>query len=660
MQVETLPPGTILHGGRYKVERALGSGGFGHVYLSVDLDTQTQYAIKEYLVSGASGKAQLEHEAQVLRQLHHPNLPDFLSSFDERGHYYVVLGYIEGNDLTDYVRNVRQRNEVIPLNRLMGWLLSICDAVAFLHSQHPPIIHRDIKPDNIRITPNGTAILVDLGNAKTAADGARTLFFIRHQGTPGYAPLEQYPGGTGTDERSDVYALGGTLYFALTAHEPPSVSARNQSLSQKQPDLPSLQERLAQNPPDVPQEQRQFRLGVSKPGKPAPRHSRHLAQLGALSPETLRKLDSIIQRAMAMKPKDRYQSVVEFSNELKAVLRSLPDLGTPPTASNREIDPNSTVADLPMNYEALPHAQATNQGRPAQQAPIINPKAPAQQPPIINPKAPAQQVPTINPKMPAQQPQMTNPKVPAQQVQMTNPKVPAQQAQGQLGQAPPMATPAQNAGQAPLRCSRCAKELPPSAPFCPRCGNPTHTRSQPNLPKNPIGSSPNYPSQGSSQKPSVHDVSGDETILMSPHIPPQESADQTLRRNSPISPAQANPRLPRSTSVSPAIVPRQERLNAPSQPAPTAQPQPDPPKSPSPNGHTNVKPFIQSVSSGNNQVSVSVKPEPLPATIETTSSQPSQPQTSTNLAILGIIGVVTLIIVVLIVLVFLKAEPWHN
>ena len=84
----------------------------------------------------------------------------------------------------------------------MEWLLSICDAVAFLHSQKPPIIHRDIKPDNIRITPSGTAMLVDLGNAKTAADGARTLFFIRHQGTPGYAPLEQYPGGTGTDERS--------------------------------------------------------------------------------------------------------------------------------------------------------------------------------------------------------------------------------------------------------------------------------------------------------------------------------------------------------------------------------------------------------------------------------------------------------------------------
>ena len=370
MQMETLPAGTILHG-RYRVERALGSGGFGHVYLSVDLQTNAQYAIKEYLVTGANGKAQLEHEAQVLSHLHHSNLPALLTAFDERGHYYVVLGYIEGNDLTDYIRVVRQKNEVIPLARLMEWILSICDAVAFLHSQRPPIIHRDIKPDNIRITPGGTAILVDLGNAKTAADGARTLFFIRHQGTPGYAPLEQYPGGTGTDERSDIYALGGTLYFALTAHEPPSVSARNQALQQKQPDLPGLQDRLAHNPPDVPQEPRQFRLGVSKPSKPAPRHSRHLAQLGMLSPDVLHRLDAIIQRAMAMKPKDRYQSVADFSRDLQLVLKALPASTIPPVVNGRQVDPHSTQPDLPMLYEAMQNAQAA--GQVAQPAPPQTP-----------------------------------------------------------------------------------------------------------------------------------------------------------------------------------------------------------------------------------------------------------------------------------------------
>src|SRR6266849_3379722 len=356
--METLPSGTKLHG-RYRVERVLGNGGFGHVYLAIDLQTGQQYAIKEYLVTGSGGKAQLEHESRVLSQLHHPSLPAFQDAFDERGRYYVVLGYIEGRDLTDCIRATRTRGEIIPLERILNWLISICEAVTFLHNQHPPIIHRDIKPDNIRITPQGIAVLVDLGNAKATADGARTLFFIRHQGTPGYAPPEQYPGGTGTDVRSDVYALGGTLYFALTAHEPPSVSTRNESIRQGLPDLPSLQEQLAHNPPEESADAnagRQFRLGVTKPAKPAPRHLRHLAQLGTLPPELLAQLNRIIARAMAMKQKDRYLSVAEFSSDLRKVMTALPVPPSPTTPPSRPIDPNSTQPDLPLLYDAIQKA----------------------------------------------------------------------------------------------------------------------------------------------------------------------------------------------------------------------------------------------------------------------------------------------------------------
>ena len=360
MMMETVPSGTVLHR-RYRIERVLGSGGFGHVYLALDLKTDQQYALKEYFVTGSSGQAQLQHEAKVLSQLHHPNLPAFQEAFDERGHYFVVLSYIEGNDLTDLIRVARRSNEPIPLPRVMGWILAVCDAVQFLHSQQPVVIHRDIKPDNIRIMPNGTAILVDLGNAKATADGARTLFFIRHQGTPGYAPQEQYPGGTGTDTRSDVYALGATLYFALTAHEPPSVSTRNQSMQQGQPDLPSLQEMLANNPPPESAEAnaaRQFRLGVSKPSKPAPRHIRHLAQLGKLPPELLDQLNRIITRAMAMKQKDRYPSIAEFSNDLRKVVAALPAQNAPTPPPPRASDPNSTQPDLPLLYDAIQAAKS--------------------------------------------------------------------------------------------------------------------------------------------------------------------------------------------------------------------------------------------------------------------------------------------------------------
>ena len=350
--IETVPSGTVLHG-RYRIERVLGSGGFGHVYLVLDLSTNQQYALKEYLVSGPGGQEQLMHEANVLSQLHHPNLPAFHDAFNERGRYYVIINYIEGEDLTDIIRLTQRRNGAVPLTQLIGWMIETCDAVLFLHNQHPPVIHRDIKPDNIRIMRNGTAILVDLGNAKAYADGLRTLLFIRHQGTPGYAPPEQYPGGSGTDARSDVYALGATLYFAITAHEPPSVSTRNQALQQGRPNLPSLKEVLAQNPPeDSPEANaaKQFRLGVSKPAKPAPRHSRHVAQLALISSLAIDQLDAILQRSMAMRPKDRYQYVADLANDLKHVL------GVISAESKSMPNPYSTQPNLPQLYEAMQNA----------------------------------------------------------------------------------------------------------------------------------------------------------------------------------------------------------------------------------------------------------------------------------------------------------------
>ena len=609
-QMETLPSGTILYG-RYRVERALGSGGFGHVYLSVDLQTNTQYAIKEYLVTGASGKAQLEHEAQVLSHLHHPNLPAFLSAFDESGRYYVILGYIEGNDLTDYIRVVRQKNEPIPIARLMEWLLSICDAVAFLHSQRPPIIHRDIKPDNIRITPSGTAILVDLGNAKTAADGARTLFFIRHQGTPGYAPLEQYPGGTGTDERSDVYALGGTLYFALTAHEPPSVSARNQSLQQKQPDLPTLQDRLAQNPPENMQEPRQFRLGVSKPSKPVPRHSRHLAQLGMLPPELLRKLDAIIQRAMAMKPKDRYQSVTDFSNDLKIVLRALPT-STIPAAPDRPVDPHSTQPDLPMLYETLQNQKQAASAQPSQQ----------------------------NPTMPAQQRQGT----PARSVPTSQPQTPI-----------PATT---------LRCPNCNTELNRPAPYCPHCGSPLNP---PNPPKGPIG--PSDPGQRYGSRNAPQDISEEATMLIPPRVSPAEPPAPNRRAGSPN--AQTMPRGSTNANLPTLRAARQQQmLKTPSQPVPTVHPEnnvsaavgratEDAParpgmahasNAPTPAGtHEAVKPFIAASQTNG--------PSQAPTSQSASSSTHNQPDIAARKLFISLaIVVVALIIVMLLLIVFLRGK----
>ena len=456
MMMETVPSGTILHG-RYRIERVLGSGGFGHVYLAIDLKTSQQFAIKEYFVTGTSGQAQLQHEARVLSQLHHPNLPVFHEAFDERGHYFVVLSYIEGTDLTDHIRMTRTRNEVIPLSQVLEWMLSVCDAVHFLHTQQPIFIHRDIKPDNIRIMPNGVAILVDLGNAKATGDGARTLFFIRHQGTPGYAPQEQYPGGSGTDVRSDVYALGGTLYFALTAQEPPSVSTRNQSIQQGLPDLPSLQDLLAKNPPEESaeaQQGRQFRANVPRPAKPQ-RHIRHLAQLGTLPPELLQQLSSIIARAMAMRPRDRYQSVAEFGNDLRRVIAALPSIPSIPavnSSSARPIDPNSTQPDLPLLYDAIQKAKENA----------------------------ARDIPGM--PQPPQSPLA----------------VPVEPAAGNV-------------------CPRCGTTLLPKASFCPSCGTSVHN-SVSQGPVNTIAAAPGLLSSKVTEQhtASSHDMASDKTMVITP------------------------------------------------------------------------------------------------------------------------------------------------
>jgi len=473
METQTLPPGTILHG-RYRVERALGSGGFGHVYLGIELSSNQPYAIKEYLVTGASGQAQLEHEARVLSRLHHLNLPVFQEAFHERGRYYVVLSYIEGTDLTDFIRITRQRNEIVPITRIMTWMLSICDAVLFLHSQQPFVIHRDIKPDNIRITPSETAVLVDLGNAKAVADGARTLFFIRHQGTPGYAPPEQYPGGTGTDVRSDVYALGATLFFALTAQEPHSVSTRNQLLQQGQPDLPSLQELVAKNPPPQSGEAnaaRQFRLGVTKPARPAPRHSRHLAQLGQLPPELLDRLNRIIWRAMAMRPKDRYQTVAEFSNNLRSVMVAIPE--QPPAEPPKPANPYATEPDLPLIYDSIQVAKEQKEKN--------------QVPPGTQAGTPQTPLPTKN----------TSPGT-APATSPASPPPPAQ--------APPSPTVAY--------CPRCNSVLTPNAAYCARCGLALPRTNPAARPSAEPGKSSKNPSP--QNKGPAHDISTDQTMVVAP------------------------------------------------------------------------------------------------------------------------------------------------
>lgn len=201
---------------RYRVERLVGQGGFGAVYRVRDLQLNLTCALKENFETSAAAQRQFIHEATILSGLRHPNLTRVTDHFTLPGQgQYLVMDYIEGVDLKT---RLQQAGTPLPISQVIPWILQITDALAYLHGQKPPIIHRDLKPENIIITPQNTAILVDFGVAKVYDPALKTTIGARAV-TPGFSPPEQYGQGT-TDNRSDIYALGATLYTLVTNQEP--------------------------------------------------------------------------------------------------------------------------------------------------------------------------------------------------------------------------------------------------------------------------------------------------------------------------------------------------------------------------------------------------------------------------------------------------------
>lgn len=202
---------------RYRILRLLSEGGMGAVYLAEDLNLRGKWvALKEN--KGGSAH-QFEAEALLLADLRHPNLPRVTDHFTEPGlGQYLVMDYIEGRELTDVVQSKGALDE----QKALTWFYQISDAVKYLHAHD--ILHRDVKPRNIIITPDDKAVLVDFGIAKVNASGQNTSTSLR-AGSPGFAAPEQYVGGTTV--RTDVYALGAVLYFMLTGVFPPESPQRS-------------------------------------------------------------------------------------------------------------------------------------------------------------------------------------------------------------------------------------------------------------------------------------------------------------------------------------------------------------------------------------------------------------------------------------------------
>lgn len=209
-----LQTGSILRH-RYRIEGILGQGGMGAVYRAFDINLGVGTAVKENLFTTEEYARQFRREANILASLRHPNLPRVTDHFVIEGEgQYLVMDFIQGVDLRERL----EREGAIPEDECLPWFLDISDALAYLHSRTPPILHRDIKPGNIKVMPDGRAMLVDFGLAKVVELGGATTTGAKAM-TPGFSPPEQY--GTGrTDPRTDVYSLGATIYAALTATIP--------------------------------------------------------------------------------------------------------------------------------------------------------------------------------------------------------------------------------------------------------------------------------------------------------------------------------------------------------------------------------------------------------------------------------------------------------
>ncbi len=212
-----------LLGQRYRIKQQLGQGGMGAVYLAEDTRFGTAYrAIKELSQHGLSqqelhdAETAFEQEAMLLAQLLHPHLPRIYDHFLEHGRWYLVMDYIEGETLERRLSRI-SAGDSFGIDNTLQVALQLCDVLGYLHSRRPPIIFRDLKPDNIMLTPDNHVYLIDFGIARVFKPGQ--AFDTIALGSPGYAAPEQY-GKAQTTAAADIFSLGATLHHMLTNHDP--------------------------------------------------------------------------------------------------------------------------------------------------------------------------------------------------------------------------------------------------------------------------------------------------------------------------------------------------------------------------------------------------------------------------------------------------------
>lgn len=222
---------------RYLVIHLIGKGGMGEVYLAVDQRLGSAVALKRTFFAGDEmlGNA-FEREARTLARMRHPVLPKVSDHFGENDEQYLVMEHISGDDLS---KRLEAAGKPFPVSWVLFWADQLLDALSYLHTHEPPIIHRDIKPQNLKLTDENHVILLDFGLSKTTT-GQTNISQSGSTGsvvgyTPHYAPMEQIR-GIGTSARSDLYSLAATLYQLMTNTVPVDALSRADSMLNELPD----------------------------------------------------------------------------------------------------------------------------------------------------------------------------------------------------------------------------------------------------------------------------------------------------------------------------------------------------------------------------------------------------------------------------------------
>ena len=209
--------GSVLDG-KYKILNKVGQGGMSVVYLAMNEKANKQWAVKEVRKDGVldfeSVRQGLVAETDILKKLNHPGLPSIIDVIDDNESFLIVMDYIEGRPLSKALEEYGAQ----PESSVIEWAKELCDVLGYLHTRTPKIIYRDMKPANVMLKPDGHLTLIDFGTAREFKE--KNLADTTCLGTIGYAAPEQFGGMGQTDERTDIYCLGATLYHLVTGMNP--------------------------------------------------------------------------------------------------------------------------------------------------------------------------------------------------------------------------------------------------------------------------------------------------------------------------------------------------------------------------------------------------------------------------------------------------------